>query len=1013
MSNFKPVDPVSYWTHKILPLVYDDSLSYYEVLAKVVQRLNMLVENNNNIPQYLKDLIKEYVTSGKISEVVSEIIANFILNVKYPPVGVKPAVGDGTEDDTEAIQSCIDYAAKNGGAVYLPYGSYLTQSLTIKDGVSLFGFDRYSTKLVLKSGAENALISGNATGFSIAKLTLDSNVGVQVNNVNVIDVTGGDALLENLIVEDGYTLINLIGTGGHLQMDNIVFGNAINKCLRVSGDIDVEATNMVFNNLSAVGGDCVVQIDTDRGYYEFKSSALCDKCLVVNSNDNSIKCMIDGATTPVTDNGLRNNIEVVGKSVKSFYSGSEEKEVNGGYSKHIGGAYTKGVDGNSTESYNGEYSKVVTGVTAETYKNDRTVAQENVTETAKKKVVNATSVEVSAGENVDISGKNAVNVVSETVVNIEAESVTANATKYEVTATETVNIECANTVNVEGETVNIAGKDVVLNSVNPVTYKEPSNVDRYFDGVPMKDPSGNEYRVLVKKDGDTQYYNVKDYGAKGNGVADDTVAIQKCFDTAMKMGGGKVIIPSGTYLISSTLIIRPHTASVDPGTPQAIHFIPMDRLQIEGQGQPTIKATANMDYMVKSDDFSYPAQVGSFSNFYTHITGLKLNGNGVATTGMRVYQALHAIIEYNQIFNVVNGIAVYGYGEMDIRNNVIKCSAKGMVMTSGGDSLIEKNDFFLDDNGVGIDMTSFSGSTLINKNTFTPNYANEESHKGLNNTIAVNIYNGEWNGVPATTGPIHISNNSFDGVLWGVKAWSSDANRVCDIEVFHNKLANHGYFHEINLFSGVNVDNCMIHNNNGGVNYDYGGAIGKLVEITNSRGCTVVGNLVCAAADTPIKMWSCKNCSILDNTILNYSLDDQWGGAIALQGESTHNTVRGNVVRQNGGTANRSMNGILEQGSSNYNVGYGNDFSGEVTTKYSKVGANSYFHHSEYGWNAPTSGTWNKGDVIYNEEPWSNDKTFCWVCVESGSPGVWGNVKWSFPETVEPDPDTGDDPETA
>ena len=60
MGNFNNVDPVRYWTYKILPLVYDDSLSYYEVLAKVVQRLNVLVENNNNITQHIKDLILEF-----------------------------------------------------------------------------------------------------------------------------------------------------------------------------------------------------------------------------------------------------------------------------------------------------------------------------------------------------------------------------------------------------------------------------------------------------------------------------------------------------------------------------------------------------------------------------------------------------------------------------------------------------------------------------------------------------------------------------------------------------------------------------------------------------------------------------------------------------------------------------------------------------------------------------------------------------------------------------------------
>jgi hypothetical protein len=45
-------------------------------------------------------------------------------------------------------------------------------------------------------------------------------------------------------------------------------------------------------------------------------------------------------------------------------------------------------------------------------------------------------------------------------------------------------------------------------------------------------------------------YNVKDFGAKGNGTADDTNAIQAAIDKANADNGGIVIIPMGTYIIT-------------------------------------------------------------------------------------------------------------------------------------------------------------------------------------------------------------------------------------------------------------------------------------------------------------------------------------------------------------------------------------------------------------------------------------------------------------------------------
>lgn len=70
-----------FWVQNVLPLVYDDSLSYYEVLAKCVDYINNLIDSNNETIENMDELegsleeIRQMIEDAGIAD-VAEIKAD-------------------------------------------------------------------------------------------------------------------------------------------------------------------------------------------------------------------------------------------------------------------------------------------------------------------------------------------------------------------------------------------------------------------------------------------------------------------------------------------------------------------------------------------------------------------------------------------------------------------------------------------------------------------------------------------------------------------------------------------------------------------------------------------------------------------------------------------------------------------------------------------------------------------------------------------------------------------------
>jgi Glycosyl hydrolases family 28 len=78
-----------------------------------------------------------------------------------------------------------------------------------------------------------------------------------------------------------------------------------------------------------------------------------------------------------------------------------------------------------------------------------------------------------------------------------------------------------------------------------------------LDGTPAEAKRKSDHKPERKSapppaDQGTKTYNVRDFGAKGDGKTIDTPALQAAIDACNKDGGGTVLVPSGTFVIGTT-----------------------------------------------------------------------------------------------------------------------------------------------------------------------------------------------------------------------------------------------------------------------------------------------------------------------------------------------------------------------------------------------------------------------------------------------------------------------------
>lgn len=153
--NPQNIHPFPYWKwNKVLPAVYDDSLSQYEILCKLLHVVNNIIESTNSTGEQVEQL----------TQLVQQLIDGEF------PSGLVQYVEDIAEaaiaDDVDAINDAIDQLRDDIEEEISGLSSIKSEIVVLGDSLSIYSYNA-ATDATITSGAELWTKIHNTTGYNI------------------------------------------------------------------------------------------------------------------------------------------------------------------------------------------------------------------------------------------------------------------------------------------------------------------------------------------------------------------------------------------------------------------------------------------------------------------------------------------------------------------------------------------------------------------------------------------------------------------------------------------------------------------------------------------------------------------------------------------------------------------------------------------------------------------------------------------------------------------------------
>ncbi|CAI9636279.1 glycoside hydrolase family 55 protein [Alternaria burnsii] len=197
-------------------------------------------------------------------------------------------------------------------------------------------------------------------------------------------------------------------------------------------------------------------------------------------------------------------------------------------------------------------------------------------------------------------------------------------------------IACLGAVGIQGAAISRFSRQVSNDTEPASNISSIQGIAAITDGYWLNDLSGNGRAAFNGNSAYKVFRNVKEYGAKGDGVTDDSDAINRAISDGNRCGPGVcdsatdspavVYIPSGTYLISKPIIFYYMTQLI--GNPRGLPVL---------KAAPTLQALALID----ASPYGSNGNAGwtSTNIFLRQIRNLVIDGTAVAPTNG--FQGIH------------------------------------------------------------------------------------------------------------------------------------------------------------------------------------------------------------------------------------------------------------------------------------------------------------------------------------------------------------------------------------